>query len=197
LNNASLALSIIHVATGAILLSAPIIILWKVQINTAKKIRLFFIWLVGGTTVVGGLLQQTAVVISNDATWQFTSVIRWTCLDLVLGCLTASLPVLDTAIMGAWSTATSRIGGTTLGSKNGTTIDWQTKSNIGTSRRTIAERSPKEFSESNEDIISKDSKGGIELNIRRTDEISFVYETSSDDLEASSPKTEKKSRDRH
>lgn len=67
-------------------------------------------WIVGGLTITGGLLQQFGVVITNDSSWQFTTVIRWTTLDLALGVLVASLPVLDSAIIGTWSDMKTAIG---------------------------------------------------------------------------------------
>ncbi|KAH6678800.1 hypothetical protein F5X68DRAFT_173178 [Plectosphaerella plurivora] len=104
--------SIIHIIQSFLLLGAPIVIVWNVKINTNKKRRLFAIWIAGAVTVLGGVLQQIAFVITNDLFWQYTSILRWTTLDLAMGTLTASLPVLDAYIMGSWHTATSVLGGT-------------------------------------------------------------------------------------
>lgn len=150
-----------------VLLSAPIIILWKIQIDTGKKIRLFIIWIVGGITVLGGLLQTTSVTITNDATWQVTSIIRWTCLDLCLGLLAASLPVLDSAIMGSWRAASSMLGG----SSRSRTRELFSVHNDG-SRPTIQRRGTKEYEELTEDAVSQ-GKDGVEMQTFRTDAASI------------------------
>ncbi|EGY21067.1 uncharacterized protein VDAG_02591 [Verticillium dahliae VdLs.17] len=103
--------SIIHTIQSFLLLGAPIIIMWHVRIDASKKRRLFAIWICGAVTVLGGVLQQIAFVITNDLFWQYTSILRWTTLDLAMGCITASLPVLDAYIMGTWHSATSALGG--------------------------------------------------------------------------------------
>ncbi|KAM0280826.1 hypothetical protein ACHAQH_003856 [Verticillium albo-atrum] len=107
--------SIIHTVQSFLLLGAPIIIIWHVKIDSNKKRRLFTIWVFGAVTVLGGVLQQIAFVITNDLFWQYTSILRWTTLDLAMGCITASLPVLDAYIMGTWHSATSALGGSSGG----------------------------------------------------------------------------------
>ncbi|KAF2997466.1 hypothetical protein E8E14_002632 [Neopestalotiopsis sp. 37M] len=104
-------LSIIHVVQGFILLMSPVVILWHIRINLAKKIRLFTIWLVGALSVLGGLLQQTTTTVTNDNFWEYTVILRWTALDLAMGILVASLPVLDTAIMGTLKSTTNKSAG--------------------------------------------------------------------------------------
>ncbi|KAF7557622.1 hypothetical protein G7Z17_g560 [Cylindrodendrum hubeiense] len=156
---------------GILLLAAPIIILWHVKIDLSKKARLFFIWLVGGTTVIGGLLQQTSVTITNDTFWQFTSVLRWTVLDLTLGTLTVSLPVLDAAIMGAWNTAKSKLG-TSGSNSRSRTQGW---TDIERSTTTVIPGKHGDDTESMENII-RGHGDGVELGIIRTDEVSLTYE---------------------
>ncbi|KAG7115543.1 hypothetical protein HYQ45_016251 [Verticillium longisporum] len=58
--------SITHTVQSFLLLGAPIIIMWHVQIDANKKRRLFAIWICGAVTVLGGVLQQIAFVITND-----------------------------------------------------------------------------------------------------------------------------------
>ena len=103
-------LSGIHVAQGMILLSAPIVILWVIRMNRAKKFRLFLIWIVGGVTVLGGLLRQVRPLVHRDMTWDYVEVLAWTCLDLALGIVTASLPVLDGMLSNVWDRAMASIG---------------------------------------------------------------------------------------
>lgn len=158
-----------------VLLLAPIIILWFVKINKAKKARLFVIWLVGGTTVLGGLLQQTMVTITNDSCWEYTSALRWTVLDLTFGILTASLPVLDAAIMGTWGTIKTKIG--TSGSHTRSRTQGWTDLEQNTRNTTTVRRAPADDSESIEKIIGKDNGGNIEMSILRTDEVQLTYDS--------------------
>ncbi|KAF4951499.1 hypothetical protein FSARC_12893 [Fusarium sarcochroum] len=169
-------LSSMHVAQGIVLLLAPIIILFHVKINKGKKARLFFIWLVGGTTVIGGLLQQTVVTITNDSCWQYTSVLRWTVLDLTFGTLTASLPVLDAAIMGTWTTIKTKLGTSGSHSRSRTAGWTDLEGNTHNTHTTTARRAALANSESIENIIVKDKGGDVELNILRTDEVQLTYD---------------------
>ncbi|RBA14135.1 hypothetical protein FPRO05_02927 [Fusarium proliferatum] len=164
-----------HVAQSIVLLLAPIIILWYVKINTAKKARLFFIWLLGGTTVLGGLLQQTMVTITNDSCWQFTSAMRWTVLDLTFGTLTASLPVLDAAIMGTWTSIKTKIG--TSGSHSRSRTQGWTDLEHDTRNTTTIRRVTAGDSDSIENIISGNKGGVVEMGILRTDEVELTYDS--------------------
>ncbi|GKU06793.1 unnamed protein product [Fusarium langsethiae] len=168
-------LSCMHVAQSIILLFAPIIMLWYVKINTAKKARLFFIWLVGGTTVLGGLLQQTMITITNDSCWQYTSAMRWTVMDLTFGTLAASLPVLDAAIMGTWSSIKTKIG-TSRSHSRSRTLGWTDLENDTRNVTTIrtGRRGSESDSESMENIRGQDK--GMEMGILRTDEVELTYD---------------------
>ncbi|KAI1068730.1 hypothetical protein NW752_008124 [Fusarium irregulare] len=168
-------LSSMHVAQNIVLLFAPIVILWYVKINKSKKARLFFIWLVGGTTVLGGLLQQTMITITNDSCWQFTSAMRWTVMDLTFGTLAASLPVLDAAIMGTWSSLKTKIGAS--GSHSRSRTQGWTDLEHDTRNTTTVRRASVEDSESIENIMGKDK--GMEMGILRTDEVQLTYDEES------------------
>lgn len=85
----------IHVAQGIILLSTPIIFLWKVRINRAKKTRLYIVWTVGAVAVTGDILRELRAESSFDVSWNYTETMVWTSVDLTLELLVASLPVLD------------------------------------------------------------------------------------------------------
>ncbi|KAF2125527.1 hypothetical protein P153DRAFT_250873, partial [Dothidotthia symphoricarpi CBS 119687] len=93
----------IHLAQGIMLASAPIFILWKVRMNRAKKMRLYIYWITGGITILGGLLRTIRPGGYKDVTWEFVEVLGWTCLDLVLGIITASLPILDGMFSDWWN----------------------------------------------------------------------------------------------
>ncbi|KAK1994973.1 hypothetical protein LX36DRAFT_583346 [Colletotrichum falcatum] len=95
-------LSGIHVAQGLMLLFTPIVILWKVRMPTAKKARLFTMWIIGGLAVLGALLQQTRPDMTDDFSWDYVELLVWVFLDLSLGTMAASLPVLDGLFEKYW-----------------------------------------------------------------------------------------------
>jgi hypothetical protein len=107
-------LSSLHVAQGLLLLSAPLIILWTIQMDRSKKIRLFVYWIVGSICVVGGLLRQIRTRIDADMTWGYVEYLGTTCLDIVLGLLMASLPILDGAFADIWRKTVTTFGRTGL-----------------------------------------------------------------------------------
>lgn len=172
---------------GVILLSSPVVILWKVQMDVKKKMRLFFIWAVGLLVVLFGLLRMLRADFTSDVMWTYTELLIWTSLDVSVGIVVISLPVLDAWLAGGWRKAMTKMGRTTHGgglSSNGYgNLD---RSGFGTmkSHRTTGTRSgihgSGEYGESVEDIVDK--KGaGIELaGIIRTDEYA-VHFTSKDE----------------
>ncbi|KAJ0154183.1 hypothetical protein CTA2_13037 [Colletotrichum tanaceti] len=207
-------LSGIHVAQGLVLLFVPIVVLWKkVRMQTAKKVRLFAIWTVGGVTVLGGLLRQLRPTMTNDFTWDYVEVLVWTCLDLSLGILTASLPVLDGLLEKYWRKAKSTVtsthgggGGLSQGTTTTTTTTtttkartWQwlynTASDTDTdkSRKTTARTSiiasTMARSESSESIVKRDHLqetkcgGGVEMSILCTQEIQVHVSDAVEDVE--------------
>lgn len=57
--------NITHVVQGVILLLSPMVILWKVQMDKHKKMRLFGMWTVGLIAVICGLSTYVPVTMSN------------------------------------------------------------------------------------------------------------------------------------
>lgn len=94
-------LRVAHLVLGVLLLLTPVVILWSVRMRWQKKARLFLIWAAGALSVIGGLLQQLQSI-SKDSTWSYTDILVWTCLDLCMGTITASLPVMDGWLFGSW-----------------------------------------------------------------------------------------------
>ncbi|KAH7376498.1 hypothetical protein B0T11DRAFT_309266 [Plectosphaerella cucumerina] len=161
-------LGAIHTVQGLMLLSAPIIILLKTIHHLDRRCL----------TVLGGLLQQTVAVITNDLFYQYSGVLVWTSLDLSMGTLTACLPVLDAAIMGSWRAAKTKLS-SSVRHRSGThvlssgTNDQFTR---GTQIKSVARaQTKKEYTESIEGIMQKEE--GTELAIMRTDEVRLDYET--------------------
>ncbi|KAI9147270.1 integral membrane protein [Paramyrothecium foliicola] len=176
-------LAIIHVVQGGLLLLAPIIILWKIQMNLGKKVRLFIIWIAGALTVLGGLLQLfTTVVVTNDVFYQYPGILVWTSVDLCMGILTASLPILDGAIMGSFSAVKTILSSS---ANRGHVLSSNTREerqgNSKTASRVMRSEAAREDSDSTKGIMSKENE--TELTIMRTDEIRVDYESVKDSQE--------------
>ncbi|WQF82147.1 hypothetical protein CDEST_07161 [Colletotrichum destructivum] len=161
-------LSIIHVVQSVLLLATPIIILWKVRIDRGKKVRLFIIWAAGGLTVTGGLLQQIQPFTSPDIFWDYTVILRWTVLDIAMGIVTASLPVLDAAIMRSWRAARSTLGLSNRDREN-------SRGTKGTNHETISSGPRKAYASSAENIMGRDN--GIEMDIVRQNGLDKTHES--------------------
>lgn len=157
-------LSALHVAQGMILLSAPIFMLWTVRMEHAKKFRLFLVWAIGGVTVLGGLLRQVRPLVHRDMTWDYVEILVWTCLDLSLGLIAASLPVLDGLFSGVWHRFLANVGMSHHGATNSDSAPGEKGSH-----RNDPSREPTRVqgsSESTQTIISKAEE--IEMGIVKT-----------------------------
>lgn len=89
-------LSVIHVVMDFILLATPMVILWKVQLSKAKKIRLYVVFSVGALSCVASIIRQLAQKhINMDITYGYTTLLAWTVVDLTLAIMVASLPVVS------------------------------------------------------------------------------------------------------
>lgn len=99
-------LRLAHLVLGVMLLTTPIIVLWQVRIGWGVKARLFLVWAAGALTVIGGLLQQFSDI-TADLTWSYTRILVWCCVDICMGMITASLPVMDGWLFGSWKLGSS------------------------------------------------------------------------------------------
>ncbi|KAJ1326943.1 hypothetical protein MN608_08392 [Microdochium nivale] len=110
----------VHLAQGVALLTTPVVFLWKVRIDRAKKIRLFTTWAVGALAISSGLLRELRPPPLLDMSWEYTETFIWTSVDLTLELLVASLPVLDGMLLIGWHRATAHVapglGNSRLGS---------------------------------------------------------------------------------
>ncbi|KAH8648670.1 hypothetical protein BX600DRAFT_518033 [Xylariales sp. PMI_506] len=173
LKTATYILGIVHTVQSVLLLLTPIIILWHVQIDLSKKIRLFLIWASGCFTVTFGLLQVFTSAFEEDIFWDFTGILGWATLDLAMGVLTASLPVLDSSIISMWHAVTTTRARTGNGKdqQGGNKYGWPTTGSA--TRITVGKNS--KYGESVENILPHDD--GATLNsIIRTDEIHIHIE---------------------
>lgn len=96
-------------------------------------------------------------------------------MDLTFGTLAASLPVLDAAIMGTWSSLKTKIGAS--GSHSRSRTQGWTDLEHDTRNTTTVRRASVEDSESIENIMGKDK--GMEMGILRTDEVQLTYDEES------------------
>lgn len=51
-------LSVVHILFDFALLSVPLIVLWKIQMSTSKKIRLCFLFSIGSVSCIGSVMRQ-------------------------------------------------------------------------------------------------------------------------------------------
>lgn len=169
-----------HVVQGVILLTSPFVILWKVRMELKKKIRLFMIWAAGLVVVLFGLMRMLNANFTSDVTWTYTHLLIWTSLDVSVGIVVISLPVLDAWLASRVRDAMTKMGRTThaggLGKNGYGNLD---KSGFGTtkssrSRATANASTSRDYDESNEDMFDK--KEGIELSgIMRVDEYTVQF----------------------
>ncbi|KAI4598555.1 hypothetical protein KJ359_002967 [Pestalotiopsis sp. 9143b] len=152
-------LNITHVVQGVILLLSPMVILWEVRMDRHKKFRLFVMWGVGLIAVICGLLRQLRADYSSDLQWDYTELLVWTALDVCVGIITISLPVMDAWLAGAWRGTVSRISRSHNSSANQKTLGGTSRSsrylNQTTARRSMVPPTAKGYShaDSVEDMI--------------------------------------------
>lgn len=111
--------NVAHAVQGVMLLISPIVILWKVRIEVKKKIRLFFIWGCGLLAVLCGLMRMLDANFTSDVFWSYTQLLIWTSLDVTVGIVVISLPVLDAMIAAKLSKAISKTRKTNTGGWSG------------------------------------------------------------------------------
>jgi hypothetical protein len=89
----------IHIATDVLLLCVPIIIIARLQMQRKKKYRLLCIFLIGGMSVIAGIIRNTNFSKStNDVTFQSQILYIWNVIDLVFGSVVANLPALNVLV---------------------------------------------------------------------------------------------------
>ncbi|TID20020.1 hypothetical protein E6O75_ATG07480 [Venturia nashicola] len=111
--------NVAHVVQGVVLLLSPMVILWKVRIEIKKKIRLFFIWGCGLLAVLCGLMRMLDANFTSDIFWSYTQLLIWTALDVTVGIVVISLPVLDDMIAANVRKAILKTRKTNTGGRNG------------------------------------------------------------------------------
>ncbi|KAJ8068305.1 hypothetical protein OCU04_003868 [Sclerotinia nivalis] len=96
-------LSTVHVVTDFGLLAVPLIVLWKLKMGWRTRGRLYVVFAVGGGSMIGSILRQIKQAdLESDVLWSFKPLAEWTLVDLTLGVIAASLPVLSAIIPAKW-----------------------------------------------------------------------------------------------
>lgn len=175
-------LNITHVVQGVILLASPLIILWKVRMNVKKKLRLFFIWAVGLLAVLFGLMRMLKANFTSDVTWTYTSLLVWTTLDVSVGTVVISLPVLDAWLADGARKAMTKMGRTTKGGGLGNSgygnlerSGYATSKSLRTIGRQNTTQSGSRHYPDSTDAIIDNKEEQVELGIIRTDEYSVRF----------------------
>ncbi|KAJ4416052.1 hypothetical protein N0V82_006975 [Gnomoniopsis sp. IMI 355080] len=174
--------NVTHVVQGCILLLSPIVILWKVTMEIKKKIRLFAIWACGLLAVLFGLMRMLRANFTADIMWSYTELLIWTTLDVAVGIVVISLPVLDAWIASGARKAMTKMGRTRTGGlgksgygnldKSSGYGSARTGKSMGT--RNTSHGTSQDCGESEAEIIDrKDSP--MELTIMRTDEYAVRF----------------------
>lgn len=101
------------------LLMSPIAILWKVEIEIKKKIRLFLIWGCGLLAVLCSLMRMLDANFTSDIFWSYTQLLTWTSLDVTVGCMVISLPILDAMIAANLRKVMAKTRKTNTGGRSG------------------------------------------------------------------------------
>ncbi|KAK9770269.1 hypothetical protein AB5N19_07723 [Seiridium cardinale] len=188
-------LNITHVVQGVVLLLSPMVILWTVRMDRHKKARLFVMWGVGLIAVLCGLMRHLRADFTTDIMWDYTELLIWTALDVSVGIITISLPVMDAWIAGAWRGAVTKLGGRSYGSHSNSNQRTPGPSRYGQGTIGLSSvggtTSSKKYSDSIEEIIQKNPHGNTddtELNtIVRTDEYNVHYSTPGADSDTEEP----------
>lgn len=169
-------LNVAHVVQGVILLSSPVVILWKVRMDAKKKMRLFFIWTVGLLVVLFGLMRLLRANFTSDITWTYTELLIWTALDVSVGIVVISLPVLDAWLAGGARKVMTKMGRTTKGGPGRSGYGNLERSGFGTVKSDRVAKSTTHDSSADSAEVTLDHKGEpLELSIMRTDEYSVAF----------------------
>lgn len=95
-------LSVLHIVFDFALLSVPLIVLSKVQMSLAKKLRIGFLFSVGSISCIGSVMRHVIQSRSNpDLTWHY-ELISWTTVDIFFAITAASLPVCNALVPKRW-----------------------------------------------------------------------------------------------
>jgi len=86
----------INITMDYCLLAVPIIVLWRVQMDWFRKAKLFAVFSVGALACIGSAMTLISKnKLKSDVLYNYTTLLAWTLVELTLGVMTASLPILS------------------------------------------------------------------------------------------------------
>lgn len=90
--------SVLNTFADVVLLVLSISMVWRLQLNTSKKLGVMGIFLVGAFACVASILRfvSTLTLVSHDTdtTWNAVGVYLWTSIEAAIGLMCACFPVI-------------------------------------------------------------------------------------------------------
>lgn len=106
INKLGYGLAIAHSALDFMLLTVPLIILWRLKtMSRSKKIRLAFLFSIGAVSCIGSVMRQVIqdrIIKTKDVNWELPHLYAWTIVDIFFGIAAANLPVFNALIPKRW-----------------------------------------------------------------------------------------------
>jgi hypothetical protein len=91
----------INITMDYMLLATPVIILWRVQMDWKRKIKLFIVFGVGALACIGSVMTLVAKDhLKSDTLFNYTTLLAWTLVEMSLGVVAASLPIISALLPG-------------------------------------------------------------------------------------------------
>jgi len=96
INAVSLSFRALHICTDWMLLSVPIIIIYRLNVSVTIKLRLAFVFGIGAMSSIATIVRETIIFNDNpDVTYNEYTVYAWNIVDVFFACIVASLPALN------------------------------------------------------------------------------------------------------
>ncbi|KAA8907975.1 hypothetical protein FN846DRAFT_946201 [Sphaerosporella brunnea] len=161
-----------HIATDIAVAVAPIPILKGLQISQRKKMGLVVVFAVGALTIIGTIARQVtnAIALTNrDFTWYWAGAELCTCIEVNMGLICATAPVLRPLFKGVFSGSSRDNGYELEGSSKGKS-EGGAGSQPGYTTKIFASRSKQSktltsSNESEEHIVPSPGQGQVVKNV--------------------------------
>jgi len=91
----------VNVSMDWCLLAVPVILLFRLNMDTTKKIRLMIAFSIGALACIGSVMTLVAKsTLKKDTLWNYSTLLAWTLVELTLGVVAASLPTISALLSG-------------------------------------------------------------------------------------------------
>ena len=98
----SLSTRVLHMLTDIALFCVPIVIVSRLQLTKAKRIRLIAVFAVGGISVISSIVRNALIFQDlEDMTWQSYTIYCFDVVDISFAAIVASLPALNAILESA------------------------------------------------------------------------------------------------